>query len=258
VDVALFVTCLTDTFAPRVGVALVRVLRHLGCVVHFPDQQTCCGQPAYNNGFFDQAAAMGRRLIDVLSDYPYVVSPSGSCVAMIRHHLPKLLADDPACAAAARELARRTFEPVGFLADVLRLDFASIECAERRPLTCHYSCHLRGVLSPEQAVRPLCSLRGVDYRPLNGLEQCCGFGGAFGALHPDISAAMTRDKLDAIAATGARVVVSNEAGCTLTLAGAARRQGLELEFKHFVELLAESLGLLAPAGDHAACQAELP
>lgn len=243
-DVALFVTCLTDTFAPRVGVALVRVLRHLGCVVHFPDQQTCCGQPAYNNGFHDEAAAMGRRLIDVFEGYEHVVTPSGSCAAMVIHHLPELLASDPAYAGKSRSLAGRTWEFGRFLADVLKVDFASITVDSSRPMTYHYSCHLRGIMSAEQASRMVSSLGGIDYRPLEQLNQCCGFGGAFGAIYPDISNAMACDKLDTIRRTGAEIVISNEAGCTMTIEGTARRRGVNVKFKHLAEVLAEALGLM--------------
>lgn len=244
VDVALFITCLTDTFAPRVGVAVVRVLRHFGCAVHFPPEQTCCGQPAYNNGFHDEAAAMGRRMIDVFDGYPHVVTPSGSCAAMVIHHLPELLADDPAYADRADALARRTWEFSVFLTDVLGVDPASIPVRADGPVTYHYSCHLRGILSAEEASALVARLGGIDYRPLEGLDQCCGFGGAFGALYPDISHAMTRDKLAAIARSGARVVICNEAGCGLTLEGAARRSGLDVRFKHLAEVIAESLGLM--------------
>lgn len=243
-DVALFVTCLTDTFAPRVGVAVVRVLRHFGCTLHFPKNQTCCGQPAYNNGFHEEAAAMGRRLIDVFEGYERVVTPSGSCAAMVVHHLPELLESDPVYAEKSRSLAARTWEFSQFLSEVLKIDMSSITVDSSRPITYHYSCHLRGILSSEQASQMVSSLGGIDYRPLDQLNQCCGFGGAFGAIYPNISNAMTSDKLDTIRRTGAEIVICNEAGCTMTIEGTARRRGVNVKFKHLAEVLAEALGLM--------------
>lgn len=247
VDVALFVTCLTDTFAPRVGVAVVRVLRHFGCRVRFPVGQTCCGQPAYNNGFHRQAAAMGRRMIDLFDGCEYVVTPSGSCASMVVHHTPHLLAGDRAYADRARQLAARTWEFGAFITDVLKVDLSSITVDPARPVTYHYGCHLRGLQSADQASRLVGELGGVVYRPLEQLDECCGFGGAFSTLFPNISDAMVSDKLDAIERTGAKVVICNEAGCTMTIEGTARRRGVKVTFKHIAEVLAESLGLMDDA-----------
>lgn len=243
-DVALFVTCLTDTFAPRVGVAVVRVLRHFGCNVCFPENQTCCGQPAYNNGFHQEAAKMGRRLIDVFEGHRHVVTPSGSCATMVIHHLPKLLADDPDYAEKSRDLAARTWEFSVFLTEVLKVDLAAITVDPAHPITYHYSCHLRDIMPAEQAAQLVSGLGNIDYRPLEQLNQCCGFGGAFGALYPNISDAMARDKIDAIRRTGAETVICNEAGCTMTMEGTARRVGLNVTFKHLAEVIAEALGLM--------------
>jgi L-lactate dehydrogenase complex protein LldE len=244
VDVALFVTCLTDTFQPRVGVAVVRVLRHFGCTVHFPPDQTCCGQPAYNNGFHAEAADLGRRFVDAFEGFENVVTPSGSCANMVVHHIPELLADDPVYAGRARRLAGRTWEFGRFLGEVLGVDLAAVPVDPGQAVTYHYSCHHRGWQTAEEASALIARLGGIDYRPLAGLDQCCGFGGAFRVLYPQISAAMSGDKLDEIARTGAGVVVCNEAGCSLTLSGAAHRRRRDVTFKHLAELLAESLGLL--------------
>ena len=246
-DVALLITCLSDTFAPRVGVAVVRVLRHFGCTVHFPEAQSCCGQPAHNNGFNREATALARRTVDAFEPFEYVVTPSGSCATMVIEQFPKLLADDQAYAQRAQRMARRTHEFAGFLRDVLKVDLSRIDVSPAGPLTYHYSCHMRGICPVERSARDVGTLRGVDYRPLEGIEQCCGFGGAFNTLYPDISAAMTRDKLECIAASGAATVVSNETGCTLTMQGLARRNGQAVAFKHLAEVLAEALGLMDDA-----------
>jgi L-lactate dehydrogenase complex protein LldE len=248
-EVALFVTCLTDTFEPRVGVAVVRLLRHFGCAVRFPAEQTCCGQPQFNNGYHTEAAALGRRMIDVFEPYEAVVTPSGSCASMVKHHLPELLAEEPSYGTRARALADRTWEFGQFCVDQLRIDPAEISAPPVGPMTYHYSCHLRGLQTYAEATRLVADMRDVDFRPLERLDQCCGFGGAFHVLYPEVSTAMVDDKLDSIARTGATTVVCNEAGCGMTIGGAARRRGMNLRLLHVAELWAEGLGLMA---DHPA------
>lgn len=243
-DVALFVTCLTDSFAPRAGVAVVRVLRHFGCRVHFPREQTCCGQPAYNNGFWDEAAALARRMVDVFDGYEYVVTPSASCACMVIHHSPELLAGDRVYGERSKALAARTWEFSRFLTEVLKVDVASISRQAAAPTTFHCSCHYRELQAGETASRLARDVGGDDHRPLENADQCCGFGGAFSALYPGISNAMAADKVAAIGRSGARIVISNEAGCTMTLEGTARRQGLNVRFAHVAEILAEGLGLM--------------
>jgi L-lactate dehydrogenase complex protein LldE len=244
-DVALFVTCLTDTFFPRVGEAVVRVLRHFGCRVHFPPAQTCCGQPAYNGGFHTEAAKLARRMIKVFEPFDAVVSPSASCATMIRQHYPTLLENDPDWRERAARLAARTHEFTTFLADRCQVDLAAhLRFAE--PVTFHYPCHARETYGVERLQGWLTGSAGVDLRVPEHPDCCCGFGGVFAVDYPEISAAMLDDKLRLLAATGARLVVCNEGGCTLNIAGGARRRGLPLRCRHLAECLAESLGLMEP------------
>lgn len=245
--VALFVTCLTDTFLPRVGEAVVRVLRHFGCEVTFPAGQTCCGQPAFNSGFHDDARAVARRTIEVFEPCETIVSPSASCVTMIRHHYAELFESEPAWAARAARLAAKTFEFATFLRDRLKVDIAG-HLRGREPLTYHYPCHAREIHSCSGLVQML-ARDGVELRHPAPAELCCGFGGAFAVEFPQISGAMLTDKLATLRETGARLVVCNEGGCALHLMGGARRAGLDLRFRHVAELLAESLGLMEPADE---------
>ncbi len=245
VDVALFVTCLTDTFHPRVGVAVVRVLRHLGYRVQFPPDQACCGQPAYNNGFHDEAACMGRRFIDAFEGYGLVVTPSASCANMVKHHLPELLANDHAYAAGARALAGRCHEFGQFLKDVVEFNPAKAGASYPHSVTLHYSCHTRGIATVEETEVLVKALPDVDYRPLSRMGECCGFGGAFGVLYPQISNAMSCDKASRIVETGAEVAVVNESGCSMTIEGTARRCAHTVRFAHVAEVIAESLGLMS-------------
>lgn len=243
--VALFVTCLTDSYYPRVGEAVVRVLRHFGCQVEFPAAQTCCGQPAFNSGFHDQAAAIARRMLRVFQSYETVVTPSASCATMVKQHFPELLAADARQHAAAERLAARTHEFGTFLVNQLGVDIGRhLKFAE--PVTFHYPCHARGIYSLEDLVGWLGGSEAVDLRTPEQADLCCGFGGTFAIEYPEISGAMLNDKLEELAATGAKLVVCNEGGCTLNIAGGAHRRGVPLRFKHLAECLAESLGLMEP------------
>ncbi|MBU0618442.1 MAG: (Fe-S)-binding protein [Planctomycetes bacterium] len=240
--VALFVTCLTDTYYPRVGEAVVRVLRHFGCDVEFPAEQTCCGQPAFNSGFHDEAAAVARRMLRVFEPYETVVTPSASCASMVRHHFPELLADDATERAAAERLAARTHEFSTFLANELSINISKhLEFDE--PITFHYPCHARGVYALDELTGWLAGA-AVDLRRPGHADLCCGFGGVFSVEFPEISGAILKDKLEELSATGARLVVCNEGGCALNMSGGAHRRGIPLRFKHLAECLAESLGLM--------------
>ncbi len=246
-NVALFVTCLTDTFFPRVGEAVVCVLRHFGCTVEFPEAQTCCGQPGYTAGFHAEAARVARRFVQVFGGCEHVVTPSASCAGMVRHHLVELLEQDPRHADAARRVAARTFEFGEFLTRVLKLNVAELLRVDE-PMTIHWPCHARGVYSAQDLQNWLTRADGAEggasLRCPEHADLCCGFGGVFSVDCAEISGAMLRDRLEELSATGARLVVCSEGGCTLQLAGGARRAGLPLRFKHLAELLAESLGLM--------------
>jgi len=243
-DVAFFVTCLTDHFYPRVAIAAVKLLEHFGCTVHFPAQQTCCGQPMYNNGLHDEARALARNLIRVLEPYPTVVTPSASCASMLRAHFADLLEDDAETRQAAQHLARRTYELYEFLVNVLKVNVGAANACWRGRVTYHAACHLRTLGIQDEAERLLTQVREIEYVPLNKAEQCCGFGGTFALHYPDISGALVRDKVECIRATGAEALVCNEAGCTMNIAGACRRYNVSLRVLSLAELLAEALGLL--------------
>lgn len=273
-QVGLFITCLTDTFYPRAGIAAVKVLEKLGCTVAFPPAQTCCGQPMYNNGFHREAADLARRMIDVFEPFEHVVTPSGSCAATVHEHFPALLADDPRYAAKARHLAERTHELHAFLVRVLKVDLRAMGVTWRGRVTYHYACHQRGLglkspavadridtaapplrdgspMSPESdpAVQLMRQIEGLEYVQLPRADQCCGFGGTFATKMPMISGAMVRDKVQCIASTAAATCVSNEGGCTMNIAGAARREGVDVRFLTLAEIIAEGMGLMDASVD---------
>lgn len=246
-DVSLFVTCLTDTFYPRIGIALVKVLEHLGCRVAFPQEQTCCGQPLYNNGYHADARELARRMIQVFEHSEYVVTPSGSCAAMVRDYYGELLAADPAHRHGAKALTAKTYDFLEFLVKVLKVDLTELGIRWPGRVTYHFSCHLRGLDMDPMRSDTECMLKnveGMDYTRLDKIDLCCGFGGTFAMKYPQISGAMVKDKVDCIRKTGAQTVVSNDAGCTMNISGSCRRQGLDVEFIHVAEVIAEGLGLM--------------
>ncbi len=249
--ISLFVTCLTDTFYPRVGRAVVLVLEHLGYDVDFPAEQTCCGQPMWNSGCHKDAGDLARRMVDVFDDAGTVITPSGSCAAMIRDYYGDLLKDDARYEQRVRVLCEKTQEFVEFLTKTANVDLRDLGCAwppDGGPMrvTYHYSCHLRGIGMTDEAVHLLRQIDGIEYVPLEKMDQCCGFGGTFAVKCSEISGAMVRDKVGCIAATGAPVVVCNDGGCTMNIAGSAHREGVNVRFKHIAEIIAEGLGLLEP------------
>jgi L-lactate dehydrogenase complex protein LldE len=247
--IGLFITCLTDTFYPRAGIAVVRVLEHLGHQVVFPPNQTCCGQPMFNNGHHDDARDLARRLIDVFDGVETVVTPSGSCAAMIRRHMPGLFEPGTAERSAAEALAARTHEFVELLVRVLQVDLGRLDARWDGEVTWHYSCHLRDLGMTGEVPALLSQIRGLRLLPLEKAEQCCGFGGVFAVAYPQISGGMVAEKVGCIERSGAPTVVSNDAGCTMNLAGGCRRAGSAVRFTSTAEIIAEGLGLLPREGE---------
>ncbi|HZN65086.1 MAG TPA: (Fe-S)-binding protein [Tepidisphaeraceae bacterium] len=239
--VALFITCLTDQFYPHVGVAVTKILEHYGCKVSFPKQQTCCGQPFFNNGFHPEARELAKRFVEVFEPYEYVVTPSGSCCAMVREQFRELLKGDHAWEHGMEQVAHRTFEFVEFLDRVLKVDLSALSLPAKDSITYHYTCHLRGIGIKDQGVRLLQQMGNVDFRAMEKTDQCCGFGGTFAVKYPAISGAIVEDKVNCIAETKAQTVVCNDAGCTMNIAGMCHRRGVPVRVKHFAELMADAL-----------------
>lgn len=239
----LFVTCLTDQFYPHVGVAVTKILEHFGCRVHFPQAQTCCGQPFYNNGFHDQAATLGKRFIEVFEPYKYIVTPSGSCAAMVREQYEQLMKNDPAWSHPMHETVSKTYEFVEFLDKVLKVDFSQFKLPKPESITYHYTCHLRGIGVKDEGVKLLQQIGNVDFRAMEKTDQCCGFGGTFAMKYPAISGAIVEDKVACIAATEAKTLVCNDAGCSMNISGMCHRDGMAVQTRHIAELMAEAMGL---------------
>lgn len=232
--VQLFVTCLVDGFRPEVGRATVSLLERLGYDVEFPADQTCCGQPAFNSGFRDGAAAMAAHTVEVLdaTSGPIVV-PSGSCAAMMIHHAPDLLSGD------TREAAIRVAERTSELTTFLVGEGARPGAACAGTATYHHSCHgLRDLGISGEPAALLAQVDGLEMVPLAGAEECCGFGGLFSVEMPEVSAHLMRTKIRHVQETGADILIGGDVSCLLHLAGGLRRIGSPIEVRHVAEVLA--------------------
>jgi L-lactate dehydrogenase complex protein LldE len=234
-----FATCLVEALRPETGMAVVRLLERLGVRVECPPGQTCCGQPAFNAGTWDEARAMARHTLEVLdrSEAPVVV-PSGSCTDMIVHHYPELLAGDARWEEKARRVAARTHEFSEYLTGVLGLE--AVDCNRPGRYAYHPSCHLlRGLGIRKGPVRLLEAVGGAELKPLADAEECCGFGGLFSVKMSEISGAMLDRKLDAIAASGAETVVGCDVSCLVHIEGGLKRRGAAVKTRHLAEVLAD-------------------
>jgi L-lactate dehydrogenase complex protein LldE len=241
--VALFITCLNDQFYPHVGVAVTKILEQFGCKVDFPKSQTCCGQPFFNNGYHSDARELAKKFIQDFEKFDYIVTPSGSCCAMVREQFHELLHGDHAWEHGLEQVTSRTYEFVEFLDQVLKVDLSKLTLPKPQSITYHYTCHLRGIGVKDQAVKMLRQMGNVNFTPLEKTDQCCGFGGTFAVKYPAISGAIVEDKTQCIAATKAEVTVCNDAGCSMNISGMCHRQGVNTRVKHIAELMCEALGM---------------
>jgi L-lactate dehydrogenase complex protein LldE len=231
----LFGTCLVDVFQPGAGIAAINLLEREGVEVIFPQGQTCCGQPPYNCGYDDDARQIARQVVRLFDDPIPVIVPSGSCAGMLRHHYPTLLADDP-LAAQAQSLAQRTYELHEFLNRILRIQLK--DQGESIRVVMHTACSARREMDvSEDGLNLLRQLHNVEVIEPENAEICCGFGGTFSVKMPAISAAMAKDKCDAVKAAQAQTLISSDCGCLLHIHGTLRKQQCPLPAEHLAEFL---------------------
>jgi L-lactate dehydrogenase complex protein LldE len=235
--IAFFVTCLVDLMRPNVGFAALKLLERAGCEVIVPDTQTCCGQPAYNNGDAATARDIAKQVIEAFGGHEYVVIPSGSCAGMLIKHYPALFEGDPAWHSKACNLAARCHELIYFLDHVLKVE--TLDAHYSGVVAYHDSCSaLRELAIYPEPRRLLNKLQGVSLAEIADRENCCGFGGTFCVKYPEISERMVTDKVNAIVASGADTLVSSDLGCLLNIAGRLKRLDKPVKVYHVAELLA--------------------
>ena len=215
-------------------------MRKFNVEVAFPSGQTCCGQPAYNAGYHKEARGAAEHFLSVFSGDDPIVTPSGSCAAMVKHHYPELFRDSPGLLAAAEKAAGRVCELTQFFVHTLRVHETELAC--RGKVTYHASCHLTRALGVrEEPLLLLKAMRGGEFVPLPDATRCCGFGGVFMAKLPEISIALATEKADSIIATGADTVTGCDAGCLMNIADGLKKRGSTIRVKHIAQLIAEGL-----------------
>jgi L-lactate dehydrogenase complex protein LldE len=237
--VALFVTCFNDTLFPATGRAVVEVLERLGCEVDFPEAQTCCGQMHANTGYQLEAVPLARRFVRVFADADVVVSPSASCVGMVRDQYARLaeLAGDPELARAVDAIVPRVRELTELLVDDLGVEDVGAVFPHR--VAYHPTCHsLRLLQVGDRPLRLLRAVRGIDLVELEDAQECCGFGGTFAVKNADTSIAMLSDKLRRVLDTRAEVCTAADNSCLMHIGGALRRQRTGVRTLHLAEILA--------------------
>ncbi len=235
--VQLFATCLVDTFYPETAEAIVSILQRLNVKVDFPKAQTCCGQPQFNAGLRRDAHQMAKHMIEVFENLPgEVLSPSGSCVHMIRHNYPELFAKDPSWLTRAQNLSKRTFEFTEYLVDILGV--GDLGAHWDGALTYHPSCHLsRGLGIDHQPRTLLANVKGAQIVDLPEEQDCCGFGGVFSVTHPELSAEFLKRKIGNLEKTQAPTLVVADTGCIMHIAGGLHRRRKPQRVVHIVEVL---------------------
>ncbi|MFD4260832.1 (Fe-S)-binding protein [Streptomyces sp. NPDC058534] len=243
--VALFATCVNDALYPSTAIATVKVLERLGVEVDFPAAQTCCGQPQYNTGYRRATEPLVRRMARAFDGYDHVVTPSGSCVAMVRDNYPRIGAKALAegrgreLAGAAASLVPHVYELTEFLVDVLGV--TDVGAYFPHTVTYHPSCHgLRVLGLGDRPRRLLQAVKGLELVELPGAEECCGFGGTFAVKNADVSEAMGDDKIRNALSTNADVLCGADNSCLMHIGGMLRRQDAPQRALHLAEILAST------------------
>lgn len=235
--VSIFVTCVVDQLFPRAGLAMARVLEGLDYEIDFRAEQTCCGQPAFNSGYREEARAVARHFQRVFADAEYIVVPSGSCTSMLSHHMAEIFEPGTREHAAALALAPRVHEFSTFLTNVAKVEDVGARMAA--VATYHDSCHaLRELRVKSGPRRLLANVRDLKLVEMDTAEECCGFGGTFSVKFANVSGAMARTKVDSIERSGAEVVISIDSSCLMQLQGALGKAGLPVRTMHLAEVLA--------------------
>jgi len=234
----LFITCLGDQFYTSMLQNMTRILERLGVELFFPPEQTCCGQPFYNNGFEDQTRPVALNFMHAFakSDAP-IIGPSGSCVSMVKHHYPSLFRAGTPEHSLALDISSRIFEFTEYLVNVLKV--TDVGAVYPHKVTYHATCHyLREMGLKTEAKALLHSVKGLEFIPLKEEETCCGFGGAFTVTYPEVSRSMMENKVNDILASGADTVVMCEPGCLMNVAGGLHKVGSNIRAMHIIDLLA--------------------
>ncbi|WEK34662.1 MAG: (Fe-S)-binding protein [Candidatus Pseudobacter hemicellulosilyticus] len=234
--VQLFIPCFIDQLYPQTAFNMVKVLEKAGCTVSYNSNQTCCGQPAYNAGFRDDAKAVCGKFIKDFSGTDYIVGPSASCVGFVKNYFPTLF-ENSSQHNAVRDLQKRTYELTDFLVNVLKVD--DFGASLHAKATYHDSCAALRECKVKTEPRTLLShVNGLEIVEMKDVETCCGFGGTFAVKFEPISVGMADQKVTNARQTGAECIISTDHSCLMHLDGYIKHKGLNIQTMHIADVLA--------------------
>lgn len=239
--VALFIPCITEHLLPEAGLSMVKVLEHLGVEVEYVENQTCCGQPAFNAGYHNEVIPLAEHFIELFADKEYIIAPSGSCVGMVRVHYQRLPLSEKA-KSKCKKLQSKIFEFTEFIVDVMKVK--SFGGSFNHRVTYHQSCHLGnelGIISqPRELIR---NIENIDFVEMENVSVCCGFGGTFSYKNENISLSLVEQKANYIEATGAEYCIGADSSCLMNVDSYLKAHNMKASTLHIADLLAKSLNL---------------
>lgn len=234
--VDIFIPCFVDQMYPNTAFNMVKVLEKVGCAVNYNPQQTCCGQPAFNGGFWDDAKKVGEKLIKEFQNDRYIVSPSASCVGMIKNYYPDLF-HNSSLHNEYKQIQKNIFELSDFLVNVLKI--TDIGATLEGTATYHDSCSgLRECGIKKEPRLLLEKVKGLQLTEMKDTDVCCGFGGTFSVKFESIAVGMAEQKVENALATGAEYLISTDASCLMHIAGYIDKQGKKIKTMHLADVLA--------------------
>lgn len=236
-DVQLFIPCYIDQLYPETGFNTIKVLEKAGCTVHYNPNQTCCGQPAFNSGYWDESRSLAEKFLKDFDANSPIVTPSGSCSGFVIHHYQKLFKGDEKMIENCKAIGGKMFELSDFLVNVLKID--ELGASFPHKVTYHDSCSaLREYGIKDQPRQLLSKVKGLELIEMNESETCCGFGGTFAVKHNSISTAMAEKKIENAIATGAKYIISTEASCLMNINGYCKKNNIDAQGIHLADVLA--------------------
>jgi len=240
--ISLFVTCMVDMIYPETGMSMVKILEHLNIKFDFPAGQTCCGQPAFNSGYRTDAKKVAQQFLTAFQDSEVIVTPSGSCAAMVRHEYPTLFADDAKWLPLAEKVAASTWELTEYIVDGLGISDLNLKLSEPKSFAFHDACHGMRLLGLGDAARTLVgNMENATVEDLEDHDVCCGFGGLFSVKMPDISNAMLNKKITSMEASAATDIITGDVSCMTQMNGGLSRKNASKRVHHIADVLASGL-----------------
>ncbi len=236
-DIQLFIPCYIDQFYPETGFNTIKILEKAGCKVHYNTEQTCCGQPAYNSGYWKESASLAEKFLTDFQPNMPIVSPSGSCSSFVIHHYQKVLAEKPELLARHAQIKNSVYELSDFLVNKLKTEKLGAKFPHK--VTFHDSCSaLREYGIKDEPRLLLAQVEGLELIEMDECETCCGFGGTFAVKNNAVSVAMAENKVRNALATGVEYIISTEASCLMNINGYIAKNRLPIKGVHLADILA--------------------